>query len=162
MEMMLLAILICIICGLINGFLGKKLYEKNKEIDFWLSTLVILPLWIFSFIALFELWPYYIYLGYQNGMQFLWNFPFLGYTIPTVPSLYLYQLIIVIFAYPLIYFWCRERIFQIFGRKPWQGGALYLMTVDKPPKTAKKGEKIIKGPLIDFKDVKLENNDEEI
>ncbi|MHA1785932.1 MAG: hypothetical protein ACTSX4_01795 [Candidatus Helarchaeota archaeon] len=160
--MMLLAILICFIVGFINGYLGKRLYNKNKEINFWLISITIVPLWVFSVIAMFGWWPFYSIFNYSNGMSFLWNWPFFGQSIPAVTALFWFELIIIFFGYPLIYFWSRERCFQIFGRRPWQGGATWMLTMEKPPKTAKKGEKIIKGPLIDFKEMKLEAEQEEI
>ncbi|MHA1271041.1 MAG: hypothetical protein ACTSPY_14705 [Candidatus Helarchaeota archaeon] len=152
--MMLLGILLSLIFGFINTYIAKKRYNKNKDTYIWLSVLFIGILWTLCTLAAFNIVNFYWFLGYYEGNDFLWNWPFsffLGTIQFDYTTLGIYELIIIL-TYPFWYKFSATRFHHFFGRRPWQKGMLYLFTVPKRPKGVSKGEKAIKAPLCDFKE----------
>ena len=155
LKMMMLGIVLSLIFGFVNAFIGKKLYYKNKDTYMWLTFIFIGILWILCFIAMFNLYDYYKIFGYTDGNDFLWNWPFntyFGIEITFDFSALIWYEILIILSFPFWYKLSATRFHHFFGRRPWQKGMVYLFTVHKRPKGVKKGEKVIKPPLCEFKE----------
>ncbi len=152
-KMMLLGIILSVIFGFINTYIAKKLYYRNKEAYMWLTFIFIGILWILAILAAFNIWNYYWFLGYTEGNDFLWNWPFNTYGGGTINFDYTalsgYEILLIL-SYPFWYKFGATRFHQLFGRRPWQKGAIYLLTVPKRPKGLKKGEKAVQAPLLEF------------
>lgn len=121
----------------------------------WLGVFFIGVLWLLSVLAAFNLLNFYWIFGYTEGNDFLWNWPFNflgGGTVQFDYTALIGYEIVLILSFPFWYKFGATRFHHIFGRKPWQKGLTYILTVPSRPKGTKKGEKVVQAPLCDFKE----------
>lgn len=122
----LFSILILIILGMIVSYLyKKKLRQINKDASVLLGFLIMGLFWTFGIL---------FYLNVFNtgvtGRELMWNFPFNLGIVP-IPNLDPYAVLLFL-SYPLWYLWGLERGYQIWGRRHYQEGSLFLFGMNKP------------------------------
>ncbi len=122
----LFSIIILIILGMIVAYAyKKKLRQINKDASVLLGFLIMGLFWTFGILFYLNI----LNLG-VSGSDLMWNFPF---NLGIAPASNLDPYAIVLFlSYPLWYLWGLERGYTIWGRRPYQEGALYLFRMNKP------------------------------
>ncbi|MHA1379199.1 MAG: hypothetical protein ACTSRG_12525 [Candidatus Helarchaeota archaeon] len=135
----LFSIILLILLGMIVAYsYKKKLRQINKDASVLIGLLIIGLFWIFGGLIYLEIIK--LNFGYSSGRELMWNFPFyLGIIFPK--NLDPYALLIFL-SYPLWYLWGLERAYQIWGRRHYQEGLMYILRFNKPGKSLPKKKKI--------------------
>ena len=138
----LLSTIMLIFLGMIVAYSYKKKLRKiNKDASVLIGFLIIGIFWsigIFTYLDIIK-----IRFGtYASGRELMWNFPlYLGIVFTYNLNLDLYAALIFL-TYPLWYLWGMERAYQLWGRRPYQEGLMYIFRTNKPgeglPKTKKR------------------------
>ncbi len=103
----------------------RKLRQINKDASVLLGFLIIGLFWIFGILFYLNILNFDV-----SGRELMWNFPFNLGIVPA-SNLNLYAVILFL-SYPLWYLWGLERGYQIWGRRSFQEGALFLFRMNKP------------------------------
>lgn len=124
----LFSTILLVILGMIVAWVYKrKLRQINKDASVLLGFLIMGLFWTFGIL---------LYLNILNigisGSELMWNFPFNLGIVPTA-NLHLYAVLFFL-SYPLWYLWGLERGYQIWGRRHYQEGALFLFRLNQPGK----------------------------
>jgi hypothetical protein len=125
----LFSIILLVIMGMITAWAYKrKLRQINKDASVLLGYLYMGLFWTIGILCYLNV----INFGaYGTGEEFMWNWPFnLGIN-PSAANFDLYAVILFL-SYPLWYLWGLERGYQIWGRRPYQEGAMFLFRMNKP------------------------------
>jgi len=131
----LFSIILLIILGLIIAWAYKrKLRQINKDASVLLGLLIIGLFWILGIL-------FYLNIFGADGANLMWNFPFnLG--IATDKTNLTPYAILLFLSYPLWYLWGLERGYQIWGRRPYQEGILFIFRTNKPGQGLPKEKKM--------------------
>ncbi|MHA1129533.1 MAG: hypothetical protein ACTSQI_08520 [Candidatus Helarchaeota archaeon] len=122
------SILILIFLSLITAWAYKrKLRQINKDASVLLGVLYIALFWTIGILCYLNI----INFGTYTGEQLMWNWPFNFGIAPNSANLDVYASILFL-SYPLWYLWGLERGYQIWGRRNYQEGALFLFRMNKP------------------------------
>ena len=135
------SIILLIILGMIVAWAYKrKLRKINKDASVLLGLLIMGFFWTFGTLFYLNI----INFGVISGKNLMWNFPFNLGIIPS-PSLDLIASFLFL-SYPLWYLWGLERGYDLWGRRPYQEGVLYIFRMNKPgeilPGEMKKKKKV--------------------
>jgi hypothetical protein len=124
----LLSIILLVILAMIVAWAYKrKLRQINKDASVLLGYLILGLFWTFGILFYLNI----LNLGGVSGRELMWNFPFNFGIDPSTANFDGYAIIIFL-SYPLWYLWGLERGYQIWGRRPYQEGALFLFRMNKP------------------------------
>ncbi len=126
----LFSIIILVLLGMLVAYsYKKKLRQINKDASIFIGLFIIGLFWVVGISIYLDILR--INMGsYGSGRELMWNFPlYLG--IVFTNSLDLYAILIFL-SYPLWYLWGMERAYQIWGRRHYQEGLLYITRTDKP------------------------------
>ena len=125
----LLSILILLILGVFMAWAYKKKLRKiNKDASVLFGFLFMGLFWTIGILCYLNIINFG---GYGTGEQMMWNFPFNFGIDPSTANLDLYATFLFL-SYPLWYMWALERGYQIWGRRPYQEGALFLFRLNNP------------------------------
>ncbi|MHA1264707.1 MAG: hypothetical protein ACTSRS_05650 [Candidatus Helarchaeota archaeon] len=118
-------ILLVVLGMLVAWAYKRKLRKINKDASVLLGFLIMGLFWTFGILFYLNILNFGV-----SGQSLMWNFPFNLGIVPT-PSLDLYAVLLFL-SYPLWYMWGLERGYQIWGRRPYQEGSLFLFRLNKP------------------------------
>ena len=125
----LFSTIILVLLGMLVAYsYKKKLRQINKDASVLIGLLIIGLFWGIGIMIYLDILK--IRLGsFGSGRELMWNFPlYLGIVLTN--SLDLYAMLIFL-SYPLWYLWGMERAYQIWGRRHYQEGMLYIFRTDK-------------------------------
>lgn len=125
----LLSIILLIILGIITAWAYKrKLREINKDASVLLGYLWMGLFWTIGILCYLNV----INFGASGtGEEMMWNYPFKLGIDPRTANFDGYAILIFL-SYPLWYLWGLERGYQLWGRRSYQEGALFLFRSNKP------------------------------
>lgn len=123
------SIILLVILGMFIAWAYKrKLRQINKDASVLLGFLVIGLFWTIGILCYLNILNFG---SYGTGEELMWNFLFnLGIN-PNAANLDPYAIILFL-SYPLWYLWGLERGYQIWGRRKYQEGVLFLFRMNKP------------------------------
>jgi branched-subunit amino acid permease len=131
----LLSIILLVVLGIIVSWAYKrKLRQINKDASVLIGLLIIGLFWTFGIL-------FYLNIFGTNGADLMWNFPFNLGIAPDKANMVPYAIILFL-SYPLWYLWGLERGYQIWGRRTYQEGALFLFRMNKPGQGLPKDKKM--------------------
>ena len=106
----------------------RKLRQINKDASVLLGYLYMILFWVLGILCYLNV----INFGtFGTGEEMMWNFPFnLGIN-PSTANLDPYAILLFL-SYPVWYLWGLERGYQIWGRRSYQEGALFLFRMNTP------------------------------
>ncbi|MHA1383427.1 MAG: hypothetical protein ACTSR3_06695 [Candidatus Helarchaeota archaeon] len=137
----LFSIILLILLGMIVAYsYKKKLRQINKDASVLIGLLIIGLFWTVGILIYLD----YIKLninGYSSGRELMWNFPlYLGIIFSLNLNLDPYAVLIFL-SYPLWYLWGLERSYQIWRKRKYQEGILYIFRLNEPIKVSPKTKK---------------------
>ncbi len=131
-------ILLVILAFFMSWAYKRKLRQINRDASVLFGFLFMALFWIFGILCYLNI----INFGaYGTGEQMMWNFPFNFGIDPSIANLDWYAAFLFL-SYPLWYLWGLERGYQIFGRRRYQEGALFLFRLNKPGQGIPKEKKM--------------------
>ncbi|NVM55156.1 MAG: hypothetical protein HWN66_15730 [Candidatus Helarchaeota archaeon] len=136
----LFSIIILVILGMFMAWAYKrKLRQINKDASVLFGIFFMILFWTFGILFYLNVFNIGV-----SGENLMWNFPFNFGINPTTANLDGYAIILFL-SYPLWYMWGLERGYQLWGRRPYQQGMMFIFRTNKPEdvpdeKTGKKME----------------------
>ncbi len=122
------SIIILLLLSMITAWAYKrKLRQINKDASVLLGFLYMGLFWTIGILCYLN----FLNFGGFTGEELMWNWPFNFGIDPSTANLDVYAALMFL-SYPLWYLWGLERGYQIWGRRHYQEGALFLFRLNKP------------------------------